>query len=313
MNNKFKKAVLSLFLIMSVFLVSCAVAQPSKPAMTENITVNENLPAANEKTYGTLKVHYLDVGQADSILIVQGEHAMLIDAGNNDDSDFVAEYLKKQGIKELEYLIGTHPHEDHIGGLDYIIKNFTVGKIFLPKNAKSTTKTYTDVLKAIANKGLKAANAVPQTSFKLGDADCTIFAPNSSKYEDLNNYSVVVKIKFGDSSFLFEGDAEALSEMEMVKKGYNLKADVLKIGHHGSNSSTCANFLAKVQPKYAVISVGKDNSYGHPQKKTMDRIKNSKILVYRTDESGTIIAVSDGKNITFNVKPGDYKNGSIPK
>lgn len=312
MNKIFKKAVLSLFLIISVFLVSCA-ALPSKPAMTENTAANENLPAVNEKASGTLKVHYLDVGQADSILIVQGDHAMLIDAGNNDDDDFVAGYLKKQGIKELEYLIGTHPHEDHIGSLDYIIKNFTVDKIFLPKNAKSTTKTYTDVLKAISNKGLKATNAVPLTSFKLGDADCTIFAPNSSNYEDLNNYSIVVKIKFGNNSFLFEGDAEALSEMEMVKKGYDLKADVLKLGHHGSNSSTCANFLAKVQPKYAVISVGKDNSYGHPQKKTMDRIKNSAITVYRTDECGTIIAASDGNNITFNVKPGDYKNGNIPK
>lgn len=311
-NKKISKGILLLIILVSIFLVSCT-AQPSKPVLGNSVTTDESIPSDNEKTSGTLQVHYIDVGQADSILIVQGTHAMLIDAGNNDDADLVYEYLNKQGIKNLEYVIGTHPHEDHIGGLDYIINNFNIGKVILPKNAKSTTKTYIDVLKAIANKNLKAANPVPNTSFKLGEATCTILAPNKSSYEDLNNYSVVVKVKFGENSFLFEGDAESLSEMEMVKKGYDLKADVLKVGHHGSNSSTCANFLAKVQPKYAVISVGNDNSYGHPQKGTMERLKNSGIKVYRTDECGTVVAVSDGKNISFNVKAGDYKYGNLVK
>lgn len=300
--KKITKGILLLIIIFSIFLVSCT-AEPSKPVLGGNIS------SSKEKTSGTLQVHYIDVGQADSILILQGTHAMLIDAGNNDDYELVYKYLDKQGIKNLEYVIGTHPHEDHIGGLDYIINNFNIGKVILPKDAKSNTKTYTDVLKAISKKGLKAINPIPDTSFKLGEAVCTILAPNSSSYEDLNNYSVVVKIEFGDNSFLFEGDAEALSEMEMVKKGYDLKADVLKVGHHGSSSSTCAKFLAKVQPKYAVISVGKDNSYGHPQKGTMDRLKSSKVKVFRTDECGTIVALSDGKNITFNAKTGDYKYG----
>lgn len=303
-NKKITKGILLIIIIFSIFLVSCT-AEPSKPVLGGNI----GTASSEEKTSGTLQVNYIDVGQADSILILQGTHAMLIDAGNNDDYELVYKYLNKQGIKSLEYVIGTHPHEDHIGGLDYIINNFNIGKVILPKNAKSNTKTYTDVLKAISKKGLKAINPIPDTSFKLGEAVCTILAPNSSSYEDLNNYSVVVKIEFGDNSFLFEGDAEALSEMEMVKKGYDLKADVLKVGHHGSSSSTCAKFLAKVQPKYAVISVGKDNSYGHPQKGTMDRLKSSKVKVYRTDECGTIVALSDGKNITFNVKAGDYKYG----
>lgn len=300
--KKITKGILLLIIIFSIFLVSCT-AEPSKPVLGGNIS------SSKEKTCRTLQVHYIDVGQADSILILQGTHAMLIDAGNNDDYELVYKYLDKQGIKNLEYVIGTHPHEDHIGGLDYIINNFNIGKVILPKDAKSNTKTYTDVLKAISKKGLKAINPIPDTSFKLGEAVCTILAPNSSSYEDLNNYSVVVKIEFGDNSFLFEGDAEALSEMEMVKKGYDLKADVLKVGHHGSSSSTCAKFLAKVQPKYAVISVGKDNSYGHPQKGTMDRLKSSKVKVFRTDECGTIVALSDGKNITFNAKTGDYKYG----
>lgn len=300
--KKITKGILLLIIIFLIFLVSCT-AEPSKPVLGGNIS------SSKEKTSGTLQVHYIDVGQADSILILQGTHAMLIDAGNNDDYELVYKYLDKQGIKNLEYVIGTHPHEDHIGGLDYIINNFNIGKVILPKDAKSNTKTYTDVLKAISKKGLKAINPIPDTSFKLGEAVCTILAPNSSSYEDLNNYSVVVKIEFGDNSFLFEGDAEALSEMEMVKKGYDLKADVLKVGHHGSSSSTCAKFLAKVQPKYAVISVGKDNSYGHPQKGTMDRLKSSKVKVFRTDECGNIVALSDGKNITFNAKTGDYKYG----
>lgn len=306
-NKQIIKGALLLIILASIFLVSCT-AESSKPVLGGNI--NKGTASSNEKTSGTLQVHYIDVGQADSILILQGTHAMLIDAGNNDDYELVYKYLNKQGIKNLEYVVGTHPHEDHIGGLDYIIDNFNIGKIFLPKNAKSNTKTYTDVLKAISNKGLKAINPLPDSSFNLGEADCSILAPNSSSYEDLNNFSVVIKVKFGDNSFLFEGDAEALSEMEMVKKGYDLKADVIKVGHHGSSSSTCAKFLAKVQPQYAVISVGKDNSYGHPQKGTMDRLKNGKIEVYRTDECGTIVALSDGKNITFNVKAGDYKYGS---
>ncbi|MDV3429520.1 MAG: MBL fold metallo-hydrolase [Bacillota bacterium] len=308
-NKKIIKGIFLLIILVSIFLVSCT-AETSKPVLGGNINADKGTASSNEKSSGTLQVHYIDVGQADSILILQGTHAMLIDAGNNDDYELVYKYLNKQGIKNLEYIVGTHPHEDHIGGLDYIIDNFNIGKVILPKNAKSNTKTYTDVLKAVSNKGLKAINPLPGTSFNLGEAVCSILAPNSGSYEDFNNYSVVIKVKFGDNSFLFEGDAEALSEMEMVKKGYNLKADVIKVGHHGSSSSTCAKFLAKVQPKYAVISVGKDNSYGHPQKGTMDRLKNGKIEVYRTDECGTIVALSDGKNITFNVKPGDYKYGS---
>ena len=306
-NKKILKGILLLIILVSIFLVSCT-TESSKPVLGGNI--NKGTASKNQNASGTLQVHYIDVGQADSILILQGTHAMLIDAGNNDDYELVYKYLNKQGIKNLEYVVGTHPHEDHIGGLDYIIDNFNIGKVILPKNAKSNTKTYTDVLKAISNKGLKAINPVPDTSLNLGEAACSIFAPNSGSYKDLNNYSVVIKVKFGDNSFLFEGDAEALSEMEMVKKGYDLKADVIKVGHGGSNSSTCAKFLAKVQPEYAVISVGKDNSYGHPQKGTMDRLKKEGIKVYRTDECGTIVALSDGKNITFNVKAGDYKYGS---
>ncbi|WP_443654555.1 ComEC/Rec2 family competence protein [Clostridium tagluense] len=254
---------------------------------------------------GDLKVHYIDVGQADSILIQQGSASMLIDAGNNADSELVKKYVADQGITNLDVLIGTHPHEDHIGGLDYVINSFKVGKIYMPK-ATSTTKTFTDVVNAIKSKGLKVTAPVPGESFKLGEATCTVLAPNGSGYEDPNNESIVIKVTFGSNSFLFTGDAEDVSEKEMLSRGFDLKADVLKVGHHGSKSSTTQGFLDKVSPKYAVVSVGKGNDYGHPVQTTMDRLKNKNIAVYRTDENGTVIATSNGKDITFNVKPGTY-------
>jgi len=255
---------------------------------------------------GEMKIHYIDVGQADSILIQQGSSAMLIDGGNNADGPTVKNYIEKQGITTLNYVIGTHAHEDHIGGLDYIINAFKIGKVYFPKTT-STTKTFEDFVNSVKSKNIKLT--VPQVgeTFNLGDAVCNILAPNSSSYEDDNDYSIVVKVKFGSTTFMFDGDAEAVSEMEMVKKGFDLKADVLKVGHHGSNSSTCANFLSAVNPKYAVISVGADNNYGHPSQSTMDRLKASNIQVYRTDENGTIIATSNGQDITFSTQPGSYK------
>lgn len=263
--------------------------------------------SVNEKSgvKGELKVHFIDVGQADSILIQQGEQFMLVDAGNNDDGNLVKDYLQKQGIKKLEFLVGTHPHEDHIGGLDYVINAFKVGKLYMPK-ASSNTKTFTDVVNAAKNKGLSFTAPNPGESFKLGEATVTILSPNGSGYEDLNNYSIVVKVAFGNTSFLLTGDAEDVSEKEIMAKGFDVSSTVLKVGHHGSNSSTTSEFLSKVNPKYAVISVGKDNTYGHPKQNILDRLKGKGIPVYRTDESGTIVATSNGTSVTFSAKPGTY-------
>ena len=277
------------------------------PSQKENTTLVSN----GEKTVtGTLKVSYIDVGQADSILIQQGTSSMLIDAGNNEDSSTVKNYISKQGITKLDYIIVTHPHEDHIGGMDYIINSFKIGKIYMPK-ATSNTKSFRDVVSAIKAKGMKVTVPTVGETFKIGKATATILAPNSSGYNDLNNTSIVIRLAFGNNSFLFDGDAEDVSENEMLSKGLNVSADVLKVGHHGSNSSTTEAFLDKVNPKYAIISVGKGNSYGHPHKSTMDRLKAKGIKVFRTDENGTIIATSDGKNITFNTKPGSYAYAGI--
>ena len=285
-----------------------AVSPTEVPKITE--------PTENPSKNAVIEVHFLDVGQADSILIKTPDgKSMLIDAGNNADGQAVVSYIKSQDISKIDILVGSHPHEDHIGGMDNVINSFDIGQIYMPR-ISHTTQTYEDVLTAIKNKGLKVTAPTAGTSFNIGEAKCTILAPTSEKYDDLNNYSIVIRLQYGNTSFLFAGDAEEISEREMINKGFELSADVLKIGHHGSSSSTSPDFLKKVSPKYAVISVGPENDYGHPSAEVMNRLKNANIPVYRTDESGTVICTSDGESIKFNVKPGSYNHGEkeeVPK
>ncbi|WZL73883.1 ComEC/Rec2 family competence protein [Clostridiaceae bacterium 35-E11] len=256
-----------------------------------------------------LEVHFIDVGQADSILVRNKDAFILIDAGNNEDETLVVDYLKKQKVKKLDYVIGTHPHEDHIGGLDAVINEFDLSTIYMPK-VSHTSKTYKDVLIAIKNKKLKIEVPTVGTKFQVGDAEGMILAPNANAYEDLNNYSIVIKLTHGDNTFLFTGDAEKISEEEMMNKRFDLSADVLKLGHHGSHSSTTPKFLDRVNPQYAVIMVGKENDYKHPHKEVMDQLKDKGIKVYRTDQNGTIVITSDKKSLTFHGTIGDYRYGS---
>jgi len=257
----------------------------------------------DEKTLSPLEVHFLDVGQADCILIKTPlQKAILIDSGKNSHEDTVVSYIKSQGIDTIDVVVGTHPHEDHIGGLDAVINSFDIDKIFMPKVAY-TTKTFEDVLNAIKNKGLKVTTAFEGTNIEVDtNLKVEMLAPNSETYDDINNYSAVIKLSYNNTSFLFTGDAESISEQEMTSRGYDLKADVLKVGHHGSATSTTAFFLNKVSPQYAIISVGKDNSYGHPDNLILNRFKNFGVEVFRTDEDGTIIATSDGETIKFDKK-----------
>ncbi|MBC7765201.1 MAG: MBL fold metallo-hydrolase [Hyphomonadaceae bacterium] len=247
-----------------------------------------------------MQVHYIDVGQADCILVQSDAgKTMLIDAGNHADAQTVLAYLKKQGVQKIDILIGTHPHEDHIGGMDSIINSFEIGQFYMPK-VSANTKTYTAVLEAAKTKGLTIHNAKGNTTLDFGYDSLEILAPNSVQYSDVNNYSAVVQLTHGNSTFLFMGDAEAISESEMLKLKLDLKADVLKIGHHGSGSSTMQALLNAVAPKFAVISVGKGNEFGHPTKEIINRLLAMQIKIYRTDQNGTIIAKSDGIKITFN-------------
>lgn len=314
MRNLSKKHYLFLVAIMLSFLLLLTGCSKEKAVQTSIDESQEKTVESKsiEEVTGNLKVHFIDVGQADSILIENGENTMLIDAGNNGDADLVVNYLKNEGISQLDYVIGTHPHEDHIGGLDAVINTFDIGKVYLPK-VTHTSKTFKDVITAIKNKGLKITNPVVGNKIILGDAKGVILAPNSKKYKDYNNYSIVLKLTYGNTSFLFTGDAEDLSEEEMIHKGLDLSADVLKVGHHGSHSSTTTDFLNKVNPSYAVIMTEIGNDYGHPHKETMDKLKNKNIPVYRTDENGNIIAISDGNKIEFNVNQGDYSYGRESK
>lgn len=261
-------------------------------------TPPKDAPPPSNGLEDKLEVHFIDVGQADAILIRQGASAMVIDAGNNADASLVVQYIKNQGVSRLDYVIGTHPHEDHIGGLDAVIREFQIDKVIMPK-AAANTKTFEDVLEAIRDKGLKVTAPVPGTQYRLGSAGFTILAPNSASYEDTNNYSVVIRLTFGEKAFLMTGDAEAVSEGEMMDKGFKLQSDVLKAGHHGSTSSTTAAFLDAVDPQVAVISVGQDNSYGHPSPVILKRLQDRGIQIFRTDEDGTVIAVCDGTAIAF--------------
>lgn len=247
-----------------------------------------------------LRVHFIDVGQGDSILAESEGHFLLIDAGENDQGSTVVSYLKQAGVKKLDYVIGTHPHSDHIGGLDDVIRAFDVEKVILPP-IEHTTKTFEDVLDAISDKGLKITKPVPGTSYNLGNASFTVIAPVKGKDygTDLNNWSVGIRLTYGDNAFVLCGDAESTAEQDIVDSGAVLSADVLKAGHHGSSTSTSAAFLKKVSPTWAVIQCGKDNSYGHPHRETLAAFKKAGVTVFRTDELGTIMAVSDGSSISW--------------
>jgi len=252
--------------------------------------------------HSTVKVHMIDIGQGDSILIEAPEANVLIDAGENGKGDDVIDYLKAHGITTIDIAIGTHAHSDHIGGMDDVVRGMNVKKVILSEIAEEsvpTTKTYTSLLTAILEKGLSITTAKVGDTYNLGDgASLQIVGPNGV-FKDLNNTSVVCRLTYGENSFLFTGDCEAQAEAAILqRKGITVSADVLKVGHHGSDTSTSDEFLEAVDPDIALISVGTGNTYGHPIPSTIEKLENRNIQIYRTDLSGSVIVTSDGKNLT---------------
>lgn len=253
-----------------------------------------------------LTVTFIDVGQGDSILLQCGGSNMLIDAGKNDQGTKLQAYFDSQGVEEFDYLVGTHPDEDHIGGLDVIITKFPADHVLMP-DISSDTKTYDDVIQALEYRSLVPEHPEQGDTFMLGDAQVAVLGPPDDKeYSDTNNYSIMLLVRHGDKKFLFAGDGEEEEEKDILESGLDLDADVLKAGHHGSSTSSSQEFLDAVSPEAVVISCGEDNSYGHPHAETLNKLRAMGADIYRTDKEGTIIAESDGRTITFNVPPSQW-------
>lgn len=252
-----------------------------------------------------VKVHFIDVGQGDCTLVMSHGEAMLIDSGERDDSDRVIKYLKEQGITKLSCIIVTHPHTDHMGEMPDILKAFKTDKFIMPKvpdNMVPTIMRYEKMLKQIKNQGLEISWS-SNSEFRLGDAVINTYTPKG-QFEELNDYSTVVKISCGSRKFLITGDAEKEEESDLLAQRFDFRADVLKVPHHGSYKGTTSELLKAVGAQYAVICCGKNNDYGHPHDSTLKRIKKFISSVYITKDNGDIVFTTDGKSLTVTTQRG---------
>lgn len=286
-KEKYIKIVIFFIILFCAILFKDKVGDVSFAFKEDGVQVLDN---------SNLEIYFFDVGQADSILIKNNNDTMLIDAGNNSDGDNLVNYLKNDiGISDIDIVVGTHPHEEHIGGLDDVISSFDIGKIYMP-DAISNSKTFEDVLDVIEKKDYSVSVPIIDEIFELGNLKFKVIYTGSDE-RDLNNTSIVIKMIFGNTSYLFMGDATSKTEKKILDSDINV--DVIKIGHHGSSYSSSEDFLNKVIPKYAIIQVGVDNNYNHPHKETLDNLISRNIKIYRTDLDGTIKLISDGDKIEF--------------
>lgn len=246
-------------------------------------------------------VHFIDVDQGDCELIMSGGHAVLIDAGERDKGVTVVQYLRRLGLKKIDYVIATHPHTDHIGGLNSVINNLSVGEIIMPKIPQRLVPTnvvYRRLLETIINKNIKVRQAVPGDVLNLGESSLNILGPISENYDNLNDFSVGALLSYKNVSFLFCGDMQGNAEQDLLKSKQNIKADVFKLSHHGSKTSNGKKFLKAVNPKYCVAEVGKNNIHNHPHAKVLNILNSLGIKnIYRTDMDGSIIFYTDGEKI----------------
>ena len=261
------------------------------------VLFNRQGEAAPPAEGGSLQVHFIDVGQADAALVICDGHYMLIDGGNAEDSDLVYSYLERHGAKNLDYMVASHAHEDHIGGLSGALNYAKVDTALCPVTEYSS-KVFQNMVKYLEQQGKSLTVPAPGDKFDLGSARVEILGP-VQEYDDTNNTSIVLRIDYGETSFLFTGDMETGAEKDLLESGADVRATVLKAGHHGSDTSTGYQFLREVSPRYTVLSVGEGNKYGHPSDEVLSRFRDAGTEVYRTDMQGHVIAESDGKTVTF--------------
>ena len=285
-NQRILTLILSLFVIVSAvyFLVIHLNDMPAaKPAATADGEL--------------LSVQFIDVGQADSTLIsLSTGETMLIDAGESTSANSVFEELDERGIKDIDILVATHPHADHIGGMLSLLGRYDIGQVLMP-DMTSDSKTYVKLLQAIKIESIPLVEAYAGYRFSFGSAVCTVVSPSADDNKDANNESVVIYLDFGDTDFLFTGDMEEWAEKRVLDSNYYVDADVLKVAHHGSSTGSSEAFLCAVTPHYAVISCGRSNDYGHPHAETLDRLEEAGAEIYRTDIQGDILFISDGSTL----------------
>ncbi|MDD2619510.1 MAG: MBL fold metallo-hydrolase [Syntrophomonadaceae bacterium] len=311
MTARFRLMVL-LICLFSLLVGGCS----SRADLSQEEARREKVPAFSRQEQSSpsapvlLKIHFIDIGQGDAILIQspQGEN-LLIDAGEKDAAPKLLSYLEAQGVEKLAAVIGTHPHSDHIGGLSEVINTFPVARVYLPA-VTHNSRTFEELLLTIKNKELKVSKASQGVKIPLNGLQAVFLAPGDENYEKLNNYSAVVELRYGENTFLLMGDAEIESEEQILQAYSDLKANVIKLGHHGSSSSSSPAFLAAVAPQYAIVMCGADNEYGHPHQETLAALKKMGIEVCRTDQDGNILISCDGRKVDISSERGNNISGS---
>lgn len=303
--KKWQKKALAIFSVIAILFFAVMELGTLIPSLGipswEELFVLTDLSASPSSPEGTMEVHVLDVGNADCVLVRQGDMTMLIDAGERGDGDDILKYFQYHGIKKLDVVIATHAHADHVGSMAKLIRKLPVGQMilaFMPQESTPTSATYLDMLEALDECEVPVTEAKPGTAFALGDATVYLLAPLKPS-DDANAMSVVSYIVFGDNRFLFMGDAEKDVEEDLLATGWNLSADVLKVGHHGSKTATTNAFLQKVSPTYAVITCQEGNSYGHPHQEVLERLDSRNVKICRTDLLGNMLFLSDGKTVNM--------------
>lgn len=300
-----------LFILIVVFYLYESYYTAEEPQDTQvTFDVTDGTSQFNNEVEGELILTMIDVGQADSFLLVQNGKTALIDCGTRSTGKDAVEYLKGLGITRLDYVFGTHPHDDHMGGMYDIITNFEIGKIVIPNVKESiTTNWYLKLMKEVMSGKYEVIYPKVGDVYALGDATMKVIGPISSPNSNLNNYSTVLKVSFGQMDVIMTGDAETKVEKEILESGEAIDAEILKIGHHGSDTSNSEEWLDSISPQYGLISCKVGNNYEHPIKIVMQRLEDRNVEVYRTDESGTVTATITKDSVSFDKLPGDYLSG----